>query len=205
MFVSFQAFLGWNPEVHLILGSRRRQRVQHFPHIFYILSCIQVQWYPLLQQPHSDFMDFLNGVWIVQKISMVERNPDTGLLTQQSSRGERYPNLLETVLSLSKDMVMHCQKHPICKMNNEMQYQSDCVHRWHGKSLGFYCKVLRNKHPWTQCCPWGRNIQPDSASLNSYACSPLDFLTKSQPRRQHMPLNSDRSTTNLNAELQNSM
>ena len=39
---------------------------------------------PPIRQLHSDFGDFNNGVYYIMKITIAKRNPDMGLLTQQT-------------------------------------------------------------------------------------------------------------------------
>ena len=53
-----------------------------FPTLICILSYTPVQHYPPLQQLHSDFGGFNNGVWHIMKITIARNNTDMGLWTQ---------------------------------------------------------------------------------------------------------------------------
>ena len=54
-----------------------------FPHLD-IRSYMHVQWYLLLWQLHFDFGDFSSGACHIMRITIAERNPDTGLLTEET-------------------------------------------------------------------------------------------------------------------------
>ena len=86
MFVCLLAFL--SKTLRFSQCWVRKGRVQPFPHIhcLYILSHIQVKYYPPLWLLHYDFWDFKNRVCRAMKIAIAESNPDTGLLSQQTVR-----------------------------------------------------------------------------------------------------------------------
>ena len=79
LFTCFLAFLSLNPGVHPMLGETVACAAVS-PHL-YKLSCVKVQrcYNPPLQQLHSYFRDFDNGVCHLTKISIAENNLGMGL------------------------------------------------------------------------------------------------------------------------------
>ena len=76
---SLLVFLRQSPEVHT-MWVRKYNVCNPFPK----LSDMQMHYNPPRRQLHSDFGDFNNGVCHVLKITVVESNPDMGLLTKQT-------------------------------------------------------------------------------------------------------------------------